>query len=342
MQLSRRTLNTLALALACTSLTGQSAPGAEPAPGTDGTWQSSLQRTHPLAGRIWHVAQKRFITPAHLIAELARTDFILLGEIHDNRDHHLIQAWITARLTAKRNYKALVMEMLSGDQSGQLEKFLARPGAAAPALGPAVDWQKRGWPDWKYYQPIAAAALKAGMGIFAGISRRQTIRAIGRKGFDTLPEGLANRFRLDLALPDALEKSLRSEIVESHCNLLPAAATGPMVNVQRFKDAVMADAMLRHADNSGAILIAGNGHVRTDRGVPWYLARRHPGIKMASVFIAEVHTGTTAPGDLVAHYPDGRIAAQFVWFTPARARKDPCEQMRRMMKKRKRGNTPPK
>ena len=51
-----------------------------------------------------------------------------------------------------------------------------------------------------------------------------------------------------------------------------------MAAAQRYRDAHMADCPHRGSARHGsAILIAGNGHVRADRGVPWHIRQRAPG-----------------------------------------------------------------
>src|SRR5258706_8709484 len=56
------------------------------------SWKSTFGRNHPLTGRLWDVASGGFIDRQNLFTRLARADFILLGERHDNPHHHLLQA----------------------------------------------------------------------------------------------------------------------------------------------------------------------------------------------------------------------------------------------------------
>jgi uncharacterized iron-regulated protein len=45
-------------------------------------WISPAGRDHPLAGKIWDVAQGAFVTEAELLGQLAASTFVLLGETH--------------------------------------------------------------------------------------------------------------------------------------------------------------------------------------------------------------------------------------------------------------------
>jgi uncharacterized iron-regulated protein len=76
------------------------------------------------------------------------------------------------------------------------------------------------------------------------------------------------------------------------------------------------------------VLIAGNGHVRRDLGVPLYLEAAAPEKKSCAVGIIEVQESSDDP----AHYAAGETPVQpfdYICFTPRRERPDPCEAFRR-------------
>ena len=287
----------LAGALPCAAASASN--GASPEPWRD--WQTSLQVDHALAGRIWSTGRKAFVAPAELAAALAGADFVLIGETHDNADHHRLQAWLIAAL-AKRRKPAVVMEMIGLEQADALGRYLAQDGADASGLGAAVAWSKRGWPPWAMYQPIAEAARR-------------------------------KRLLLDRPLGTALDAALLKELAASHCGLLPERVLPAMSKVQRLRDAVLADSLIDAGRPDGAVLIAGNGHVRTDRAVPWYVARRLPKARILSVMLIELDAETKRPEDGLITDPDGKAAADFVWYTPRRDREDPCESLRKHLAK---------
>src|SRR2546422_9205103 len=55
-------------------------------------WESPVERAHPLVGRIWDVKAGASIGEDALVARLVASRFVLLGERHDNADHHALQA----------------------------------------------------------------------------------------------------------------------------------------------------------------------------------------------------------------------------------------------------------
>ena len=53
---------------------------------------------HPLAGRIWDVGARAYLSEDELVAKLTAATYVLLGEVHDNREHHRLQAQMLDRL----------------------------------------------------------------------------------------------------------------------------------------------------------------------------------------------------------------------------------------------------
>ncbi|MFP3920516.1 MAG: ChaN family lipoprotein [Dichotomicrobium sp.] len=295
-------------------------------------WQTSRHVDRALAGMVWDTEADAAIAPAEMIARLAEVRFVLIGEIHDNPDHHRLQGWIIAELAAAGMSPTVVMEMIARDKADALADYLARPDASAGGLGAALDWSESGWPNWRFYQPIAEAALAANLTIAPGNPPADLVRSAARNGSDSLPAAHRRELALDQPLPPALADALTDELYDGHCELMPRERLAPMARVQRLRDAYMADALL-NAEGGSAVLIAGNGHVRADRGVPWYLRRRAPDSRVATVTLVELNDTAASAPDYVERGPDGAPVADFVWLTPRAQRPDPCEQMRQRFQK---------
>jgi uncharacterized iron-regulated protein len=309
-----------ALLLGCT---------VRPPPIDLGAWQAPRGREHPLVGRIWDTKARRFVTSEDVVARLTGARYVLLGERHDHPDHHRVQTALVRALLAAGRRPAVVFEMFTADDTAAIARHLAAAPRDAAGLAAAVDWARSGWPDWAYYEPIAQAALDAGLPIVAGNLAPSTARALARGNRGALPDGLAARYALDQPLPDGGQAALTSEIYEAHCGHIPADRMDGMVLAQRARDAALADAMLA-VPRDGAVLIAGAGHVRTDRGVPTYLRARAPDASIAALTPLEVRDGWTRPEDY-ATADGGRLPYDWVWFTPRMADggADPCASFRR-------------
>jgi uncharacterized iron-regulated protein len=278
---------------------------------------------HPLTGRIWDVAAARFISMDALVERLSAARFVLLGERHDNPDHHTFQAWIVRSLVAGRRRPAVAFEMLGADQATALAEHLARAPRDAAGLGDAVGWAASGWPPWKEYAPIADAALAAGLPIAAANLPTAVARAVARGNLGALDPDFVRAHALDRPAAPATQTAMEAEMRDSHCGALPETALASMVTAQRARDAHMAERLVA-AQRDGALLIAGTGHVRTDRGVPAYVTRRVPGASLASVAFLEVATGRTAPADYAERFGAGQLPFDYVWFTVRADNVDPC------------------
>ena len=276
----------------------------------------------------------------------------LLGEVHDNAAQHTLRVtWIRSAAGlipsifrpdgGRKLYPGLVLEHIRTDQKPALDQFAAF-NARARRLGHAgdmfrfLDWKSSGWPDQNIFEPLFTAAIQAKLPIYPGDLPRETIRKAAKEGEVAIPSEERARLKLDAPLDPRLQDALLTELEDSHCGMLPKTAFGNMAFAQRYRDAHLADAILKAAaiqgDTRGVVLLAGNGHVRNDRGVPYYLRQRAPDKRIVSVMLVEVEDGKTDPQAYVPRDPNGRPAADYIVLTPRQDRPDPCEGIRSAMK----------
>jgi uncharacterized iron-regulated protein len=299
-------------------------------------WSSPLLREHPLAGRILDVKGRRWIDQAALDAALARADFLVLGEVHDNPDHHRLQAREVRAVAAAGRIPALAFEMLSTPAQAKLDAAQAVPGVTADAIAEAVEWSKGGWPEFALYRPIFEAGLTARLRLVAANLSRPAAREVMKQGVGTLPDDTrAWLGRAPAPTPAELE-ALRKEMAEDHCGELPESLVKPLVLAQRARDAELAVRTAAAGRERGAILVAGDGHARNDRGVPAWLVRELPGKAVVAVGHLEVQAGLLHPDDYAA---EAGVALPFdyVVFTPGTEREDPCLELKKKMDEKKAG-----
>ncbi len=296
-------------------------------------WKSAELQESKLVGKIWSKEKNDFITPAELIDALSKKRFVLLGEIHDNPDHHTLQAGIINALVKTQTKKpALVIEMIKVDQMQRFNGYRNQPNSKAKHLGTALRWKQNGWPTWDIYLPIGEQIFTHDLEVYPGHTTRIMIDHLIKTDMSILPEKAKQVFKLDVKLEKPLNEALREDIRIAHCNRLPEHVIPPMTQVQRFRDAWMADVMIQASygkedKRRQSILIAGNGHTRTDRGVPWYLNLREGKDKAATVQFAEITSEAKTINDLAQKNPAGEIATDFIWVTPTIKRGDKCENM---------------
>jgi uncharacterized iron-regulated protein len=169
---------------------------------------------------------------------------------------------------------------------------------------------KAGW-TWRYYAPVIALALEYRLPLLAAnLSRADASKVVGGGFAAALPPALIADYRLD-ALSPALLSAQRTEVRDSHCGLLPESMVEPMARAQVARDVTMAETLRAHRAQ-GVVLLAGNGHVRRDIGVPYWL--RQAGLAPHAVGFLE---------------PDGDASAfDEVERIPAVERPDPCAALK--------------
>jgi uncharacterized iron-regulated protein len=292
------------------------------------SWKSAFGRNHSLTGRIWDVSSARFIDRQSLVTRLARADFLLLGERHDNPDHHLLQAEVLRSLIALGRRPAVGFEMFGLDDASAIANHLAFAPNDAASLGRAVNWNKSGWPDWAMYQPIAEAALQAKLRIVATNLPLATARKISSDGLSALEPSIRRELGLDRPLSDAMFATMAADIRNSHCGYASEESVKAMVGVQRARDAQMAQSLIAAGDPDGAILVAGAGHVRNDYGIPVYLTAKAPGKQVISIAFLEVDNQKPEPHNYALPDPNGRLPFDYVWFTARVDDENPCEKFK--------------
>lgn len=298
------------LVLGCLlAFAGAPAVQAEPA---------DLLQNHPLAGTIWNLQENRQAAPLEVFEAAAKARWVLVGEKHDNAEHHLIQALVVGALGQRGRRPAVVWEMAEPAHDAALKTARLE---ALDNLGQAIAWEERGWPSWAEYQPIAGQALRHGMTLAAGDAPPEIRRKLGRGG--ELDNATAARLNWSRDYDPAQQERLTKLLADAHCGVLPGSALPAMMSIQRLRDAWMADVMRREGATDGAVLITGGQHARKDRGVPWHL--QPDGGAVFAMTAVEVARGIETAADYPAFDP---ALYDYIWFTPRVDEKDPCDAFR--------------
>ncbi len=329
---SMRRSGWLAALLAGAACVGPGTPGPAPGP----PWRAPSGHEHVLAGQIWDVQGGRSLSPEEFVRRTLTSRFLLLGEKHDNPDHHLIQAWIIRALVAAGRRPVVAFEMFSPDQLPALERHLASHPRDAIGLAEAVGWGERSWPAFALYQPLVEAVLTAGLVLRPANLSRAELEALRRNGMSSLDQSFVERFGLNQSPPEDQYRSLVAEIQKAHCGYAPQTALGGMIDVQRARDARMAAVLGEAAGIDGAVLIAGAGHARSDRGVPAYLLLEEPDAKILSLGLIEVAAGVNTS---IEHLETDAGPFDYVWFTPRVDDLDPCEKFRDQLEQLRKGRS---
>ena len=259
-------------------------------------WVSPLQHDHPRVGQVKNTATGEWMSPVELVEALAGAPQVLVGEKHDNADHHRLQLWLLSELAERRPQAALLLEMLAPEQQEQVDALLYSPELPDDeTLQARLSWAS-GW-DWNLYGDLVRWGLREpGQLLAANISE----------------EEMRQRYRTPTPLGEVYSQEARSRlhetIIESHCGKLSEEHVPAMISIQQARDQRMAEAL--HAAERPALLVAGHFHVRKDLGVPLHWPQ-----SPAPMVVMLTEAGQSVPGAAQADY---------VWLTAALEPKDYC------------------
>jgi uncharacterized iron-regulated protein len=254
---------------------------------------------------IHDISSGQELTAQQLADRLARASRVLVGEQHDNPDHHALQLWLLQVLTDRRPQGSLLLEMIKPDQQAAIDRVRADITATStfpPDLPSALDWQK-GW-DWALYGPIIRYAIVQPYPLLAANLNTPEVQAIYHHTPATEPgPSSAPRVR----------ERLLDQIRASHCGLQPEDQLPAMLAIQQQRDRRMAQSLV--AAPAPALLFAGSYHVRKDLGIPLHMAEL--GVHDSPVVLLLAQVGTQVePG-----------SADYVWYTAALPEQNYCAQI---------------
>jgi uncharacterized iron-regulated protein len=271
--------------------------------------------------RIIDTESGQSLMPADVVGRMRRADIVLLGELHDNPHHHTRRAELIAALGLPATVVAEHLPRAAAPKPAQ--------DAGSDALRQALEasgFDAKGW-RWPLHEPLFAAIARAGLPLRGGNLERDAARRLAREGAVAMPADLAP-WLAAAPLTGTARAALEDDMIQGHCGHIGASRLPGMVAAQQGRDAAMAQALMgalaARAERAAArppgpapvLLLAGNGHVRRDYGVPALLRQRLADARVLTVgFVEHTAGATVAPGRLY----------DIVWSTPPAVRDDPCK-----------------
>lgn len=280
-------------------------------------WQSPLLQSHPLVGQIIERQSGKVISYQELIARLEQYPVILIGEKHDNPDHHRFESRLLESLVTAQT--AVAFEMLDDGFKPALETLPEELTLAE--LKTALQWPEQGW-SWEDYGPLLLQVMQQGGHIKAANIGRSQMMSIYREASSALKD--QRRFASVARVRDSLQEPIMNLVFESHCGKMAKEKLQPMVDIQLAKDASMATALVCPTDgiqSLRSILIAGGVHSRKDVGVPRHLPEKTQAVTLLMI---EVDDQRIEVGEYPAIQQD---QADYVWFSPMFTDEDYCSRL---------------
>jgi len=281
--------------------------------------QNMLYTDHPLAGKIWDMRSNSFMDEATLIARINLSNVLLLGEVHDNSEHHeLQQKLLQARIDSGAK-PALMMEQLDAASQPILDQALA--GIKADEVLNNVTALIK-FSDWQFYSPLVAIAVNNRLHIIAANVPNQYLQPVIWKGYEAYDHDELMRLKVEEVWDEKRQKYLVDNMGGAHCGQLRDELRAGLSRSQRLRDALMADSAVSSIAG-GVVGIVGSSHARRDIGLPLYFAARDPLARVFSIGFVEV-TDNTDPKSYNADSATGEVPFDVMWFTPRMDRENPC------------------
>ncbi|MES2261504.1 MAG: ChaN family lipoprotein [Pseudomonadota bacterium] len=242
----------------------------------------------------------------------ANPQVLLLGEVHDSAAGHRLRFEQLRKRVEAGWRPAIAMEQFDREQQSLLSRA-QKDCREAECVIQVMSTAGARW-EWQHYRPIIDLAMTYGLPLVAAnLSRADASRVVRDGVASSFDAKTVAEYRLNEALPADVVQVQQKEIVAGHCNMLPEMMVGGMVNAQVARDIWMAK-LVRAQQPRDVVLIAGNGHVRKDIGVPRWLGAVEPKLTLRSEAYAE---SAQAPG-----------LYDVVHQVGAQARPDPCASLK--------------
>jgi uncharacterized iron-regulated protein len=274
--------------------------------GSPAVAQVLTKKVDPLRPII-EIKTQKTLTVEELIEKLKRANYTLLGEFHDNASHHQLRGDLILRLNQSK--QTVVVEYLLAGKEVQFS------GSTLESLHTA-GFNSKAW-SWSIYGPLFEQLRMSQRPIVGSNLDRSISKVIFSGENNPIPSSLKEDYQKSPLSAPAMA-ALEQDLIEGHCGKLPPAYLKPMMLVQRLTDISMARVLLEH---SSGILLAGNGHIRKDYGVPQVLKAIAPHQSVVNVAFTE---DDGLDSKAIANYRD---RYDYVWLTKPIERKDPCADL---------------
>ncbi|MDN0076098.1 ChaN family lipoprotein [Crenobacter sp. SG2303] len=209
--------------------------------------------------------------PPTLDQQFSRQPLVLLGEMHDNAEGHKQRYALIKEAVFNGWRPVIAMEQFDRGNQAKLDEALKRctnTDCVIEAAAPA----NSGW-NWEYYKPLIELAQRYKLPIIAANVSRDEAAKVMRDGFSAIfDQATLDGYGLNKPVPADILTAQAHELDAGHCGKLPKETLQGMVNAQIARDVFMAKVMFDNRAHS-VLLIAGNGHVRRDIGVPRWLGK---------------------------------------------------------------------
>lgn len=253
---------------------------------------------------IFNTATQTALQQQQLVEQLKQHSLILLGEVHDEPLHHQRRAELIQAMSGQN--PVVVAEQLEAGQQVQYTEHLTEDLAQA-------GFDAKVW-DWELYAPLFSTLATAQITLMGGNLPIASVRQIAKQGEVAVSGALVEKIQA-APLSNEAQATLVADLEAGHCGHLPKSSLPNFMLAQRARDASMLNSM-QQVKRTPVILLAGNGHVRKDYGIPTLL----PSGQSTSVSVGFLQLDTLTPEAIQAY----QAQYDYIWLTGAVEAEDAC------------------
>lgn len=216
----------------------------------------------------------RILPHDDVLARAAGSGVVLLGETHDDVEHHRWQLSVLAGLVALKPRLAVGFEALPAATRPVLDRWTAGR-LDEEAFLEAVAWRRVWRLPAELYLPLFHLARVHRLPMVGLNVERGFVARVGREGWAAIPaaerQGIGDPAPPSQAYVDRLARHFRAHGSEGDTRADPAFRH--FIDAQLVWDRAMAEALARARDRAPLVVgIIGSEHVRHSAGVPHQLA----------------------------------------------------------------------
>lgn len=265
-------------------------------------------RAQGCAGDVVRVADGAPLPFSEVLDLAAKAGTVVLGERHGVEAHPLAAACLLSLLPVA---PVLVVEQIGRDRQSLVESWRAEHPETVDGLGARLEWWRTGWPAWRVYRPLFAAAWRARVDLVAADKSAsdharlsKALAELGRRGEKLVADwGEAMRVaQCGLPSPEEALKAGRE---------------------QALRDMSFVETL--GGRERPILFYAGRSHARRDRSVPSLLP--DAGRSALVVALHETQAGGQ-PVDRAKAMSEARGRYDLVWFVGVSREGDACARLR--------------
>jgi len=202
------------------------------------------------------------VAPGELLDDAARREVVLLGESHDDPDHHRWQLHTLAALHSRRPDMVLGFEAFPRRAQPVLDRWVAGELTQAELLA-ETQWDEIWNVPAELYAPLFEFARLHRIPVVALNVERKLTQAVAEQGWDGVPQAE----REGLSRPAPAPAPYREALARVHKEHESRAPLAGFIEAQQTWDRAMAEALARQPRTRLAVGIVGSGHLRHGHGV---------------------------------------------------------------------------